>query len=246
MALWVAQAPGRQFLSVVVIGELTRGVELLHRKDPQQGRALAEWLTALIDDFADGILPVTVQVATTWGRLSARRPLPTSDGLIAATALVHDLTQTDRERSRHRAPDRPNWPSEVDGWSRQPPSKPSQATSVTHPARLVPHQAPGQAMITQLRRHPGTHPCTSSPGRSDADPTKPPPGHATNDEQPRPPTHDHPGARTMITPSVAVVLAIHVVRRSACWPSLRIHASLNQGTVVIIGLRVGWLLPQVL
>ena len=97
MALWVAQAPpGRQFLSVVVIGELTRGVELLHRKDPQQGRALAEWLTALIDDFADGILPVTVQVATTWGRLSARRPLPTGDGLIAATALVHDLTLVTR------------------------------------------------------------------------------------------------------------------------------------------------------
>ena len=96
VAQWVAQAPGRQFLSVVVIGELTRGVELLHRKDPQQGQALAEWLTALVDDFADGILPVTVQVATTWGRLGARRPLPTGDGLIAATALVHDLALVTR------------------------------------------------------------------------------------------------------------------------------------------------------
>ena len=61
-------------------------------RDPKQGQALAEWLTALIDDFSDDILPVTVQVAATWGRLGARGPLPTGDGLIAATALVHDLT----------------------------------------------------------------------------------------------------------------------------------------------------------
>ena len=93
---WVAQAPGRQFLSVVVIGELTRVVELLHRKDPHQGQALAEWLTALVDDFADGVLPVTVQVAAAWGHLGAHRPLPTGDGLIAATALVHDLTLVTR------------------------------------------------------------------------------------------------------------------------------------------------------
>ena len=74
-----------------------RGAHPRGRAAPPEGtrsreQALAEWLTALVDDFADGILPVTVQVATTWGRLGARRPLPTGDGLIAATALVHDLT----------------------------------------------------------------------------------------------------------------------------------------------------------
>ena len=93
---WVAGTPDRQFLSVVVIGELTRGVELLRRTDLHQGQALTEWLTALIHDFADSILPVTVQVAVAWGRLAARRPLPTGDGLIAATALVHDLTLVTR------------------------------------------------------------------------------------------------------------------------------------------------------
>ena len=93
---WVAGAPGRLALSVVVIGELTGGVELLRRKDPRQGQALSEWLSALVHDFADGILPVTVQIAATWGHLGAHRPLPTGDGLIAATALVHDLTLVTR------------------------------------------------------------------------------------------------------------------------------------------------------
>ena len=93
---WVAGTPDRQFLSVVVIGELTRGVELLRRTDLHQGQALTDWLTALVHDFADSILPVTVQVAGAWGRLEARRPLPTGDGLIAATALVHDLTLVTR------------------------------------------------------------------------------------------------------------------------------------------------------
>jgi len=37
-----------------------------------------------------------VQVADTWGRLGALRPRPTSDGLIAATARVHDLTLVTR------------------------------------------------------------------------------------------------------------------------------------------------------
>jgi len=39
---WVAGAPGRQFLSVIVVGELARGVELLRRRDPDQAQAHAE------------------------------------------------------------------------------------------------------------------------------------------------------------------------------------------------------------
>ena len=38
------------------------------------------------------MLPVSASVPLRLGRLDAVRPLPTGDGLIAATALVHDLT----------------------------------------------------------------------------------------------------------------------------------------------------------
>jgi len=93
---WVADTPGAQYLSVVVIGELTCGVELMRRKDAPQALAYATWLAALISDFAGSILPVSASVAVAWGRLDARRSLPTSDGLVAATALVHDLTLVTR------------------------------------------------------------------------------------------------------------------------------------------------------
>ena len=43
-------------------------------------------------------LPVDTQVAERWGRLlaGAARPLPAIDGLLAATALHHDLTLVSR------------------------------------------------------------------------------------------------------------------------------------------------------
>jgi len=46
--------------------------------------------------FADHILSVDVAVARRWGELSADRTRPVIDTLIAATALVHDLTLVTR------------------------------------------------------------------------------------------------------------------------------------------------------
>lgn len=39
----------------------------------------------------DRILPITDQIAVEWGRIAAIRPRGDIDGLIAATAIVHDL-----------------------------------------------------------------------------------------------------------------------------------------------------------
>ena len=41
-------------------------------------------------------MPVDRQVAEAWGRLDAAASLPTVDGLLAATALVHDFTLVTR------------------------------------------------------------------------------------------------------------------------------------------------------
>ncbi len=46
--------------------------------------------------YATRILSVTLEVAVTWGRLGAVRPIPPEDGLLAATALVHGLTLVTR------------------------------------------------------------------------------------------------------------------------------------------------------
>lgn len=78
-------------LSVVTVGELMRGIVLKQTSDPKPAGQLGEWLRKLRQDHADRILPITDQVAVAWGRLAAQRPRGDASGLIAATAIVHDL-----------------------------------------------------------------------------------------------------------------------------------------------------------
>jgi len=75
-----------------MVGELRKGIERLVDRDPTQAAALDDWCQRLVRGFSDRIIPVTQDIAETWGRLSARTPLPAVDGLMAATALVHDWT----------------------------------------------------------------------------------------------------------------------------------------------------------
>jgi hypothetical protein len=84
------------FLSVLVLGEIRDGIERVRPHDPVKAHALELWLAALEQKFAERTLPVTAAVADQWGRLNAVRPISTVDGLLAATALVHDLTLVTR------------------------------------------------------------------------------------------------------------------------------------------------------
>jgi predicted nucleic acid-binding protein len=94
---WARAVPRNlNFISVLVIGELRRGVVLKRRSDPETAGALERWLVSLADLYAERILPVTVDIAEAWGRLSAIRSIPPEDGLMAATALVHRLTLVTR------------------------------------------------------------------------------------------------------------------------------------------------------
>ncbi|MEV0200472.1 type II toxin-antitoxin system VapC family toxin [Nonomuraea sp. NPDC050691] len=77
------------YLSVLVLGEIRKGVELLRRRDATQAGAYESWLDRLQHEFRTRILPVTLDVAEEWGRMNAKRPLPVVDGLIAATASAH-------------------------------------------------------------------------------------------------------------------------------------------------------------
>ena len=84
------------FTSVLVLGELRRGLESIRRLDLPSALALEQWLLRLTDTFGDRILPVDTAIADRWGRLNVPDPIPTVDGLLAATALVHDLTLVTR------------------------------------------------------------------------------------------------------------------------------------------------------
>lgn len=84
------------FLSVLVAGELRQGVERVRSRDPKQAAHLDQWLHTLLDGYSERLLPIDGRVADLWGRLNVHDPISTVDGLLAATALVHDLTLVTR------------------------------------------------------------------------------------------------------------------------------------------------------
>lgn len=85
------------FISVITVGELRRGVELIrHRGDTRQANLLEKWLTTVLDEYQDYILDIDYDVAQMWGRLRAPHAENALDKFIAATALIHNLTVVTR------------------------------------------------------------------------------------------------------------------------------------------------------
>ena len=94
---WLDEQSGAElWLSVLVVGELRRGVELIARREKQAASKLRAWLDSTVKDYADRILPVTVGICERLALLSVPDPVPTVDGLLAATAIEHGLTLVTR------------------------------------------------------------------------------------------------------------------------------------------------------
>jgi predicted nucleic acid-binding protein len=90
---WLASvADGELYLSALVIGEIRQGIERLRRRDPARAVVFDTWLSALLRDYGDRIIPVTAEVAQEWGRLNVPDSLPVIDGLMAATAKLRGWT----------------------------------------------------------------------------------------------------------------------------------------------------------
>ena len=97
-----ANADQEMFLSVITIGEIRRGIELKRSRDARGALALETWLDELKLAYRHHILAVDTEIAETWGRLTSAKPQHATDALIAATALVRELTVVTRNR-RHFA-----------------------------------------------------------------------------------------------------------------------------------------------
>ena len=88
------------FLSVMTMGEICKGIDLLPVSQKRSG--LQSWLEIDVRSwFAGRILPVTESIAERWGHLAAtakQRGIAVAvvDGVIAATALEHGLTLVTR------------------------------------------------------------------------------------------------------------------------------------------------------
>ena len=101
VARWFAGANENElYLSALVLGEMRRGIELARqRRDIVQAERLEVWLTAVTQRFPGRIYSVDSAVANVWGQMSAVRPVPAIDGLMAATAKAHGLTFVTRNVS---------------------------------------------------------------------------------------------------------------------------------------------------
>jgi len=98
---WIeAIAEERLFLSVLTLGEIEKGIAKLPLSLRKSN--LKTWLEQdLVLRFENRILNITPEIARYWGNLQGElekqgKPMPIIDGLIATTALVHDLTLVTR------------------------------------------------------------------------------------------------------------------------------------------------------
>ncbi|QPJ60480.1 MAG: type II toxin-antitoxin system VapC family toxin [Candidatus Nitronauta litoralis] len=89
-----ALKPNDTYLSVLTIGEITKGIHLL--KESKKKRDLQNKLTLLETEYSNNILKVDFETMKIWGEIlvaSQRKgtSTPVSDSLIAATALQNGL-----------------------------------------------------------------------------------------------------------------------------------------------------------
>ncbi|MBX3579118.1 MAG: type II toxin-antitoxin system VapC family toxin [Rhizobiaceae bacterium] len=94
---WLAtKASSEVFISVITLGEISRGHAMQARRDPTSAAHTALWLEKTRQVFASRVLDITEDIAVEWGRISALRSRGDADGLIAATAIVHRMTVVTR------------------------------------------------------------------------------------------------------------------------------------------------------
>ena len=95
-----AQDEDELYLSVIVLGELARGIARL--PEGAKRRRLDAWLhTDLRTRFRGRILEVTDAVSLEWGRRSGElfregRTVSMADGLVGATAVIHAMAVVTR------------------------------------------------------------------------------------------------------------------------------------------------------
>ena len=95
---WMNQRQGvTLYLSVLTLGEIRKGIEAV--KSKAQKHRYQDWLEGELSVYFTGrILPIDREVAECWGRLmaQAKRPLPSIDSLLAATAVSKQMTLVTR------------------------------------------------------------------------------------------------------------------------------------------------------
>jgi len=89
--------PQLLYVSSIVIHEIELGILLAERSDNSKGKVLRKWMSEHVLPTFDGrILPVDKEVVLVSAKYHVPDPKPYRDTLIAASAVVHDMTVVTR------------------------------------------------------------------------------------------------------------------------------------------------------
>jgi toxin FitB len=93
---WVRKAPDESlYLSAVTVGEIQAGIEITRERDVEKAQEIENWLDSVVQSYS--VLAVDGSVFRRWAQLMHRRSdHHLEDALIAATALVRNLTVVTR------------------------------------------------------------------------------------------------------------------------------------------------------
>ena len=106
VATWIASVAAADVtISVITLFELERGTQQAEQKAPELGVQLRWWMEQVIrPSYLDRAIPVSADIALRASALERRLTDDLADHLIAATALVHDLTLVTRNEKHLRHP----------------------------------------------------------------------------------------------------------------------------------------------
>jgi toxin FitB len=93
---WLHQVPDSDlYISAMTIGEIQAGVELTREQNAEKAAEIESWLEQVAETY--NVLAMDAQTFRSWARLMHRQPDNLiEDAMIAATAMVHNLTVVTR------------------------------------------------------------------------------------------------------------------------------------------------------
>lgn len=95
-----SQPPSAIYISVVSMWELEYGILLKAHSDLAQGKVLKDWFEqSVISAYTGRILPICFDVMRVCAPMHVPDKRPERDALIAATAIVHNMTVVTRNEN---------------------------------------------------------------------------------------------------------------------------------------------------
>jgi toxin FitB len=93
---WITAVPEESlFISAVSLGQIQAGIEMTREQNPAKAQELEDWVSDLAQ--SSNVLSVDAAIFRRWGQIMHRRAdHHLEDALIAATAIVRDLTVATR------------------------------------------------------------------------------------------------------------------------------------------------------